>query len=310
MKDLNLTMKKLSEKAVELAKSEYSLDLDYSEESLLNVESILQDLHLEYTNTQVSEANGHQTQDEDVDFISHVFGSYLSQVIAGAIGGVWVLGSDAFPGKDVPTFRIANRGDIWPQFKVGKRITNGPEDNIFLYYKYLKNEYSAKPVPDTCSESTNQTIAPSTSKYYHSEIPDPRIISLGDEPNYSTDYFVLLTDNSYIPMKPGWSWKAFFLGPFTVFPGGKLVFFALPLLIVSLILAAANSFSAGFSFFSITWISINVYAGIFQRGQNIRKYQADDKCEYVIVRDPSPFVAADLARIEIERRNFHMKNLV
>ncbi|HQF54592.1 MAG TPA: hypothetical protein PK208_05705 [Fibrobacteria bacterium] len=47
MKDLNLTMKKLSEKAVELAKSEYSLDLDYSEESLLNVESILQDLHLD-----------------------------------------------------------------------------------------------------------------------------------------------------------------------------------------------------------------------------------------------------------------------
>lgn len=33
-------------------------------------------------------------------------------------------------------------GDVWPQFKAGKRIINGPEDNLWDYFQMVRERWA------------------------------------------------------------------------------------------------------------------------------------------------------------------------
>ena len=60
------------------------------------------------------------------------------------MGGCWKLESEAFPGQPVITFELPNGTDVWPHFKAGKRIVNGPEDNVWHYFMVLKRDAVAQ----------------------------------------------------------------------------------------------------------------------------------------------------------------------
>lgn len=116
--------------AVDFAREKFNVTLDFSEGSLKSVEKILNHLHETYGDF----------SDDDMDALTKMFGGYVSEVMKQFYGGHWKLETRAFPGAEVLTFEILGH-DLWPHFKAGKRLVNGSEDNIWFYYRVLKQDF-------------------------------------------------------------------------------------------------------------------------------------------------------------------------
>jgi len=61
-----------------------------------------------------------------------MYGGYVGEVFRRTGGGEWTLDAESAPGQTAICLR---KGDmkVWPPTKVFKRLTNGPEDNVWLY---------------------------------------------------------------------------------------------------------------------------------------------------------------------------------
>jgi hypothetical protein len=68
-----------------------------------------------------------------------MFGAYIGEVIKRKWGGRWKLKSKMYGDQKVLTFETGDH-DLWPHFKVGKRLTSGPEDNVWHYFQILRKE--------------------------------------------------------------------------------------------------------------------------------------------------------------------------
>lgn len=114
--------------AVDFARSNFGTDLDWSEASIELVERILTQLH--------SAMSRERPSDETIWSMSKVFGSYIGEVFRRANGGQW--GIVEMDGKTFPGFR-ANEREVtfWPWSRVLNRLKNGPEDNVWHYYRAL-----------------------------------------------------------------------------------------------------------------------------------------------------------------------------
>ena len=111
--------------AVVLA-AEQSITLDYSIESLREVERQLDQLHRQLPAAKPSEAQLHM--------MAMTFGAYIAEVIRRNFGGHWSEDCEFQPGVKFPTFHLPNcTVEIWPQVKVRKRLENGAEDNVWHY---------------------------------------------------------------------------------------------------------------------------------------------------------------------------------
>jgi len=152
------------EAALNMAKDVFYIDLDYSDESIQSLEQILDQLftycqkladegkfisnrriqEMWDTLSFVSELFG----EEDVEpidegllsesslwLISKIWGSYLGEVLRIKYGGDWT----DFIQVEEKTTLVLNVKDIQivPAAKVFKRLTNGPEDNVWKFYKVL-----------------------------------------------------------------------------------------------------------------------------------------------------------------------------
>lgn len=124
---------------VEYAQQTFGGTLDYSEQSVRVVEDILAELH------EASKPKGFIAKllkqgpsEETINKLGKMLGGYVGEVMRKEWGGEWTLGSDAFPGEQVITLQLATGEDVWPHFKVGKRILNGPEDDVWSYFQLLK----------------------------------------------------------------------------------------------------------------------------------------------------------------------------
>jgi hypothetical protein len=123
---------------VEYCKSRFDLDLDYSESSVEFVEAALGALHEQIPRGFVSKIFRRGPPPEVIDQLAKMLGGYVGEVMRRQWGGTWKSGSGAFPGALVYTLEIPGKGDVWPHLKAGKRIVNGPEDNVWHYYQLLK----------------------------------------------------------------------------------------------------------------------------------------------------------------------------
>jgi hypothetical protein len=116
--------------AVDFARDNMKLTLDWTEQSIQRLESIL-----DVFSRRLSQA---KPTDEDVRGFSRMWGSYLGEVFRKNHGAAWGLltqGDQSFPGM-----RATSGALFWPWGRVENRIRNGPEDNVWHYYQHLTGQ--------------------------------------------------------------------------------------------------------------------------------------------------------------------------
>ena len=128
-----------AEDGVEYAQQTFGVTLDYSEQSVHVVEDILAELH-EAAKPKgfIAKLLKQGVSEEITDQLGKMLGGYVGEVMRKEWGGEWTLETNAFPGEQVITLQLATGEDVWPHFKVGKRILNGPEDDVWSYFQRLK----------------------------------------------------------------------------------------------------------------------------------------------------------------------------
>jgi hypothetical protein len=113
-----------AEQAVQKAR-EFNTQLDYSENSLMEVEVILAQLALQLPE---GDAAGETCK---------MWGSYLGEVVRRRFGGEWSV--ETYPGKQFATLTLSIGGNkLFPTMKVHRRLTQGEDDNVWLFYKMIK----------------------------------------------------------------------------------------------------------------------------------------------------------------------------
>jgi len=124
-----------AEKAVQKAR-EFNTRLDYTENSLMEVEVILSQLARSSTAT--------QTSADDVGEMCKMWGSYLGEVVRRRFGGEWSV--ETYPGKHFATLTLSvGSNKLFPTMKVHRRLTQGAEDNVWSFYKMVKVKLEAIP---------------------------------------------------------------------------------------------------------------------------------------------------------------------
>lgn len=119
-----------AEEAVEFAKEQLELGLDYSGESVEIIDSVL---------AKLSDLIANEPPDEQNDLAwsyADIFGSYVGEVYRKHYGGSWgvaKVGDDKFPA-------VCNQetGDVfWPTVKAWQRLTQGAEHDIWNYFQLV-----------------------------------------------------------------------------------------------------------------------------------------------------------------------------
>jgi hypothetical protein len=129
-----------AQKAVIIAR-EFDAQLDYSENSLMELESILGQLALDLP-------PGGPSTDELTE-VCKMWGCYFGEVVRRRFGGDWSI--DTYPGKQFATLTLTVAGNkLFPSMKIHRRLTEGEADNVWSFYKMVKAklEPAQKPKPN------------------------------------------------------------------------------------------------------------------------------------------------------------------
>lgn len=115
--------------AVKTARTKWELSLDFSAESLKQVEAVLGHLY-----DMAKAAPEHERPSEkQIEGASMAWGVYVGEVIRRHYGGKWELKKP----EGVLQLTIKESA-LFPLRKVQKRLTNGPEDNVAFYFHAMK----------------------------------------------------------------------------------------------------------------------------------------------------------------------------
>ena len=120
---------------------EFNARLDYSENSLMELESILSQLALDLP-------PGGPSTDELTEMCK-MWGCYFGEVVRRRFGGDWSI--DTYPGKQFATLTLTVAGNrLFPSMKIHRRLTEGEADNVWSFYKMVKAklEPAQKPKPN------------------------------------------------------------------------------------------------------------------------------------------------------------------
>lgn len=134
-------MSAYAEDGVAYAQQAFGVALDYSEGSVELVEGVLSKLYEAKPKGFLARLLGQGPSVRQIDQISKALGGYVGEVMRRHWGGHWKLESQAFPAQPVITLRLPNGSDIWKHFKVGKRLTNGEENNVWHYFQVMRQEH-------------------------------------------------------------------------------------------------------------------------------------------------------------------------
>lgn len=116
-----------AEKAIKIAER---LDcvLDYSEESLMRMETILE--------------KSAQESEKDISETCKIWGSYLGEVVRRKFGGEWSI--ETYPGKQFATLALnVNGSTLFPSMKVHRRLTQGPDESVWSFYRMVRARLEA-----------------------------------------------------------------------------------------------------------------------------------------------------------------------
>lgn len=117
---------------VKMAKAVFGVTLDFSDASVEQVEQIA---------AEISAAFAAKTPKEgSIARLSYAIGGYVGETYRRNHTGVWgVMTQD---GQQFSGMRTESGGLFWPTGKAEKRIRNGSEDNLWLYYQVLLKKES------------------------------------------------------------------------------------------------------------------------------------------------------------------------
>lgn len=125
-----------AEQAVQKAR-EFNTQLDYSENSLMEVEVILAQLARPAPVSEAASADA-------VGETCKMWGSYLGEVVRRRFGGEWSV--ETYPGKQFATLTLSIGGNkLFPTMKIHRRLTHGEDDNVWSFYKMIKARLETAP---------------------------------------------------------------------------------------------------------------------------------------------------------------------
>lgn len=117
-----------ADEAVALAQNTAGYKLDFSEDSIKFIEEILGRMH-----TEIREGKANPPT-EVIERVCSVYGAYIGEVMRRIIGGEWILDDKVLSGTKILALKCGTM-QTSPCAKVYKRILNGPEDDVWFYYK-------------------------------------------------------------------------------------------------------------------------------------------------------------------------------
>lgn len=127
-------MESAAREAVRTARSDYGFVLDFQEDSLQALETILAN----------EAAAADPNAAEAVERAVKMWGAYFGQTVRVAFGGEWNLVS--YPGKQISLPALTVRGSqLFPLLKVYRRITLGEQENVWKYYQAIRSRLQAVP---------------------------------------------------------------------------------------------------------------------------------------------------------------------
>jgi len=113
--------------AIDLARDNFGITLDGTEESIKDVEKILDIMH-----KQMPEASPTQ---ERIITVAKAFGSYVGEVYRKHHSAEWgISGAFGGEGEAVGLHDTKKNSTFWPWARVYHRLINGSEDNVWVYY--------------------------------------------------------------------------------------------------------------------------------------------------------------------------------
>jgi hypothetical protein len=115
--------------AVDMAKKQFNITLDWSDASIANVEKILTMMHTSFITT-----TPRPTEEQAMSFAKG-FGSYIGEVYRRNHGGEW--GIVSLNGQKFPGLQTKSSVNFWPWGRALNRIMQGPENNVADYYRAL-----------------------------------------------------------------------------------------------------------------------------------------------------------------------------
>jgi hypothetical protein len=142
MTDIKGTIDNLCQRAIQYGKA-FSKNLDFSENSLKEVESILdyynKDLKGNPMKNWMRKMKKEEPTDKQIWSMATIWGAYLGEVICRNNPGKcrWVYES-SIGTEAILHLKVDNNNRAYPLDKVYKRLKNGPEDNIVSFYDVFK----------------------------------------------------------------------------------------------------------------------------------------------------------------------------
>ncbi|HEU4414157.1 MAG TPA: hypothetical protein VFT65_05190 [Candidatus Angelobacter sp.] len=122
-------------KAVAIAR-EFNARLDYSENSLMELEAIVAQLAADLP------AGGPPS--EELTEMCKMWGCYFGEVVRKRFGGNWSI--ETYPGKQFATLTLSVAGNkLFPSMKIHRRLTGGEADNLWTFYKMVKARLESLP---------------------------------------------------------------------------------------------------------------------------------------------------------------------
>jgi hypothetical protein len=122
--ELSKAAESYATECVDFMTSQFQVTLDYSTESIVAIEHCVGVLH-----DQLAE---HPLTEEQLDYLSKIFGSYLGETYRKNYGAAWGLMDDRQPALKTTTDVIC-----FPWVRVYKRITQGPGENLVAWFGSL-----------------------------------------------------------------------------------------------------------------------------------------------------------------------------
>jgi len=115
---------------------ELSAQLDFTENSLMELETILDQLS--------RNMGAAQPSSDELDEVCKTWGSYLGEVVRRRFGGDWSI--ETYPGKQFATLTLTVNGNkLFPSMKIHRRLVQGAGENIWLFYRMVKAKLEAAP---------------------------------------------------------------------------------------------------------------------------------------------------------------------
>ncbi len=117
--------------AVHIGGEQFGFTLDYSDQSVQSLETILANIASTLDNS----------NKEVVEQSVKTWGSYLGEVVRRSFGGDWELVQPPGRVAAVPTLVIAG-SQLYPMMKIYRRLTMGESENVWKFYERIRGRLS------------------------------------------------------------------------------------------------------------------------------------------------------------------------